>query len=387
MHICCFSTSSNLSNFIGIQYAQGHSVTYIYPKIKKSGYDSTLLDRLTFKAYLMKNNIKDVNQVELNFEDLASIKSTLEKLPNDAVILMPAITRGPHIHIYQAVQSQSRRCLFVEPDGDLYEINSDGVIPLNDDDVSLSVKHFIQQTNGYIMQTNTQLFKETAANDLLNHILKYLEIFQNLFKNVRPLKKVETVAQHPDAYDVSPLAIVDLTKMKPFEKSVYIEALSILKKHRILSMKQNNTTIDVEFHDIRYKEYFSKSGTWLEHFTQRALESVEGISDINSSVHFVWDRNLSHLQNEIDVMALIDNQLITVSCKDTTKILENYLYILESHSEQLSDDAIKFVVCTTAPNALIQDRADRLNVHILVFDKDVKRFTKQVSQIIQRYRV
>ena len=120
MHICCFSTSSNLSNFIGIQYAQGHEVTYISPKTKKYGYDYTLLDRLTFESYLFKNQIKEVHQIELNFEDLESIKSTLEKLPHDAVILLPAITRGPHINIYKAVQSQNRRCLFVEPDGDLY---------------------------------------------------------------------------------------------------------------------------------------------------------------------------------------------------------------------------------------------------------------------------
>ena len=108
--------------------------------------------------------------------------------------------------------------------------------------------------------------------------------------------------------------------------------------------------------------------------------------DVNSSVMFVWDKGLQHLQNEIDVMALTENQLINISCKDTAKLLETYLYILESHSEQLADDAIKIVVCTTAPNKLISDRANRLGVHIVVFEKNALLFQNNIREIILRYR-
>lgn len=386
MHICCFSMSSNLSNYIGIRYAKGQAITYIYPKLKKPQRDITLLDRLTFKSYLTKNSIKEIDQIEVDISDINALKHIIDQLPADAVILLPPLTRGPHINLYEVSFSQSRKCLFVEPDGDVYEITKNGAISMNDDDVSLSIKHFIQQTNGYILQTNTTLFKEQASNELLDYLISNLEIFQHIFKTIRPLKKVELPLQHPNAYDSSPSAIVNLAVMRSDEQLAYLEALNLLKRHNILNLKTLETTIEVEFLDVRYKDYFSKSGTWLEHYTQRALENIEEIVDVNSSVMFVWDKGLQHLQNEIDVMALTENQLINISCKDTAKLLETYLYILESHSEQLAEDVIKIVVCTTAPNKLISDRANRLGVHIVVFEKNAFLFQKNIREIILRYR-
>ena len=89
------------------------------------------------------------------------------------------------------------------------------------------------------------------------------------------------------------------------------------------------------------------------------------------------------LRNEIDVMGVFKNNLICISCKDTSSHSIEFLNELFIYANNLgSEESIKILVATHEPKSIIQVRAKELNIHILIFRGDVSSFQQELRRIV-----
>lgn len=372
MQTYCFSFSSNISNFIGIKYLKTEKITILY---LKNNNDS--INRYIMEKYLRRNGYKNIN-IE------AYTENTFKYINSKATVLLPPLNKAREIPIYQSAFKYDFKKLFIEDDGDVYNVENHSISEISNDDVDLSVRNFINQTNGHIIQTNNSLFDQKPANELLDYLVNHLKTMTHILKTVRPLKKNK---EFEHGHLPNHHAILDITTLNKEELHVYLGALRILERNNIISIVKSPKSYFIEFHELDYKEYFSKAGTWLEHYTQRALESFEEIDDVNSSVMFLWDDEQKQVKNEVDVMGVVNNRLIAVSCKDTMKLVDDYLYELESHADSLgSDEAIKIIVTTAQIAEHIGSRAKLLDVHIVNSVDNYDRFRDDINKVLNAYQ-
>jgi hypothetical protein len=325
--------------------------------------------------------IKNISFQLLDYTSVDQLNQTFKRIESNDTIILPEVTHAKHVCIYTQLSNYNFEQLFIEKDGEIYSIHQKGISKLDNDDVKLSILDFISQTEGRIIQTNNKLFEHPASGLLLDYLLKHLGVMQEILKSIRPMKNEENTEVEGSRNVYS---IVELNRLNKEQKTIYLGALHLLEKQHLVTLTESDKILRVKFMDIRFREFFSKAGAWLEYYTHRQLKSITQISDINSSVMFVWDDHSGSIKNEVDLLAVTDNQLIAISCKDTHKLVDDYLYEIESHADLLgSEEAIKIIVTTAEPSRHIIERSKLLNVHIIEFTGDDQHFKQSILNIIK----
>ncbi|MCK8061662.1 MULTISPECIES: Card1-like endonuclease domain-containing protein [unclassified Fusibacter] len=373
--IYCFTHTNFISNYIGIKYTKDKQVIIFHDHSQNDR-----IQRYQLQTYLKREGIKSISFRLIDYTSMDQIKMAFSKIKSTDTLILPELDHARHVNLFTLLGDYTFVKLFIESDGEIYNIDNDGSNHCPNDDVKLSISDFISQTDGKIIQTNNQLFEHPSSEKLLIFILNHLKHMQKILKHVRPMKKWDAGYVYPQ---VSPFSIVDLTLMNPKEQEIYTSALKLLEIDGLLAIKTDEKLLTVEFYDLRFKEYFTKAGTWLEHYTQRQLRQISEIRDVNSSVMFVWDDHSKTVKNEVDIMAVTENQLITISCKDTSKLVDDYLYEIESHADLLgTEDALKIIVTTASSNKFIDNRAKLLDVHIVRYTGDHDAFNDAILHIL-----
>ena len=337
-------------------------------------------DLRSLQQYYQRKQLTLFELVKIDYTNNDALKTYLSQQREPCTVIMPHIERAAHFAIYHTLNTLEMPQIFIEPDGDIFNVSHGKFKQIPKDDVALTVQDFIRQTNGSIIDTGNQLFTQKPSNQLLDYYLKNLSVMVHILKDIKPMKSRE---KHSTYAPPSPISDVSLNKMTIEEQKIYMGALQVLARQGIIKTKRHKDLLEVIFVDLDYRDYFSKSGTWLEHFVLRIVSNMPDIDDALSSVFFMWDKTRRNVKNEIDVMATYHNRLITISCKDSRHIIDDYLYELEAHSEILSEDgAVKIIATTASLSPLIKERATILGIDIIAFNGDVNKFESEIKHAI-----
>ena len=145
------------------------------------------------------------------------------------------------------------------------------------------------------------------ADKLLEVILRNTDLYDKLLTPV-PIKT-----------DLANRHLVHLKRemINKAEGKLLDELLDIMIQNGICAYHSKMNKEMIEFHNIDFKEFISKVGTWLEMVTYKAIKSLAQVSDVGASVSFQWHMNRRLTKNEVDVMAVHDHKLIMISCNNT----------------------------------------------------------------------
>jgi|GEM_PF-2369896 len=374
MHVICFSCNTHIANYIGIKYLDANKISYLALPLEAQD------DLRSLQQYYQRKQLTKFELIKMDYTHQEILEQYLRKQEEPCTIILPHIEKAAHFTIYHTLSSLQISQIFIESDGNIFKVSKGRFKQIPKDDVSLTVQDFIRQTKGNILDTGNHLFTQKPANQLLDYYLKHLPVMVHILKDIKPMKSRE---KHSKYASPSPISDVSMNKMTSEEQKVYMGALRVLTRQGIIKTKRRREKLEVIFIDLDYRDYFSKSGTWLEHFVLRIVSDIPDIDDALSSVFFMWDKTRKSVKNEIDVMATYNNRLIAISCKDSRHIIDDYLYELEAHSEILSEDgAVKIIATTATLSPLIKERASILGIHIVAFNGNVSTFKNEIEHII-----
>lgn len=364
----CLFEENNITNYIGIKHFNPMEIVIlkspdILAHYDYSSFESFLTDK-GFKVFFKNTNPYNMGELQKAFSDTGE----------GDIVLLPNSNYAYIYNFYELVRSTPATLAFVEDDGEIYISGEHGFKYVHSNDVDLLVNDFIGSLGGRINHFSNILFEEPLCQELLKIILKNPNLYSEVFKYKTPMKSI---------LDDKGKVLISLSNLTAKEKNFIAYLLDLLNKNHICSKRESTLSYTIYFQDLRYKEYLTKSGTWLEHLTFNALNSISGIDDVKASVSFQWDAKNDILRNEIDVMGVFKNNLICISCKDTSSHSIEFLNELFIYANNLgSEESIKILVATHEPKSIIQVRAKELNIHILIFRGDVSSFQQELRRIV-----
>ncbi|AOR22241.1 Card1-like endonuclease domain-containing protein [Clostridium taeniosporum] len=168
------------------------------------------------------------------------------------------------------------------------------------------------------------------------------------------------------------------------EKRILNSCLNYLENIGAIKYRKNKNNIEVYFQKDYLKGFIFKSGTWLEVLTNIVVREIKEIDDVKSGVTFVWNNTESKVKNELDVLAVKDDVLICISCKDSAKYDEDALNELDVYSKRLGGkNSKKILVATQEPcKRCIKERAEMMGISLIILDKDIDKFKNELKRAI-----
>jgi hypothetical protein len=150
----------------------------------------------------------------------------------------------------------------------------------------------------------------------------------------------------------------------------------------------NNQELFIKFKDSYIKNFIFTTVSCLEEIIYKVIKEIRDISDVKAGVMFLWDKNVHVVRNELDILASFDGYLLCISCKDTNRYDESTLNELQVYSEQLAGDNVKkLLISTQLPlKQTIIERADEMNIKIIIFDGNIEKFKNELYVTIQKLR-
>ncbi len=328
---------------------------------------------LALGTYLKKMNCLVTYQMidPYNTDELVAFSKGVR--PDD-VFIVPT-NRSAYIFNLTLILKGICRVAYVESDSDFYELKEGYFVPLNMDDFDLNIDDYVNQYGGQILNSNTEVFDNPVADQVLEVILRNTELYDNLLTPV-PIKT-----------DVVNRRLVRLKRemINHAEGKLLDEILDIMIRNGICAYHSKGSKDFIEFYNIDFKEFISKNGTWLEMVTYKAIKSLAEVSDVGASISFQWHMNRRLTKNEVDVIGIYRHKLIIISCKNTNSHNEQSLYELYTHSERLDENqAVKIMVTTGEPVEAFYQRAQDLKIHIVIFNGDMEKFVRGLGVAIAR---
>ncbi len=347
-------TDQNILNVIAAKYYHKHDVIILKnPRFIANYSESGLIE------YLRKEG-RTVQQQTFDPYDPQNLLNLKGRVSGADVVVIPSGGYAYALNMASLLKDACTLC-YIEVDGDIFIENNGIFEELKQDDMELDVEDFIENFGGNISTSSENFFDEPTSIKAFDLIKDNLELYQSMMRPI-PIKS--------HFHDKNKVFInLKTFEEKPQAKEFMDKLLTLLSKAGKCDVKTKADEYVVYFHDKDYKEFFSKSGTWLEAITYRALAQIKSVESPMSSVKFYWKTGQGRVINEIDVMGVHDNNLVLISCKDTKSHTETTLYELFTHGEQLGFDSIKKILVTTsAPLEAFRNRAEDLGVSIVLYD-------------------
>ena len=244
----------------------------------------------------------------------------------------------------------------------------------------MSIDEITKVSGANIVCDSSDLCSKKDIVDITNIILKNLDLWhkykQKLYDN--------SIFIHD--YKDSTKVTINKEMLEDEESHLLYKILKYLKSINGIGYFEERNNIKVNFNNTYLKAFLFKSGTWLEVLTNIVIDEIKEIDEVKNSVVFFWSDDAKRVRNELDVVAVKDSVLVCVSCKDSDKYDENALNELEVYSEKLGGKkAIKILVATKQPiKKSVVDRAREMNINLVIIDKDINKFRKQLSSIINK---
>lgn len=229
-----------------------------------------------------------------------------------------------------------------------------------------------------IIRDSETLFKKKELIEISKYILNNLQVWD---KYKRILYDKEIFVHYYD----KPLRItINKDLLEDVEYKLLSSILDYLKNIEGIKCIDKSNKLEVYFKESYLKGFLFKSGTWLEVLTNLAFKEIGDIDEVKCGVEFFWSKDINNVMNELDVIAIKDSVLICVSCKDSSRYDDEALNELAVNSERIGGrEAIKILVATKLPDkAVVLDRAEEMNIKVIIIDCDFEKFRKNIADVI-----
>jgi len=359
-------TEQNILNVIAAKHFDCNNIVIMKDRAFKSPFAE---DGLT--TYLRNEGFRTETHT-FDPYDRNDLNELSQQLKKDDLFVVPNSRYAYTLNMVTLFRDKCRMA-FVEEDGDIYLQEGEHFKEVVKDQVDLEVEDYIENFGGYIKHSSEVLFEEPCANTLFKKIIQHLNTYRTMLKPSPIKMNYDTGYVH-----------VDMQRLNKSQKQLMTDLINIMVRYNVCALKEKSTHNTLIFYDDEYKDFIGKVGTWLEMATYKALSNFKDVDSPMSSVFFYWNRKVSSVSNEIDVMGTYDNRLVLISCKDTGNNLEKALYELFTHGEQLGfDKSFKVLVTTSELYPQLKQRAKELGIHLVRFDKDMRSLSVGLKQVLK----
>lgn len=363
-----FLDVNNILSYIAVSHYKPENVVILISQ-NLSG-----LDEESYIRFLKEKGIETVATHTVDPYDTDKVSSLIEE---KGTVILPDSRYAYKLDLFYKLHKRNLKIVYVEEDGDIFEFR-EGFKEVRRNSAELDVSDYINNFGGRIYESNTKLFDEDNAIKILGIIMSDLSTYRKTTRNSVPFKT---------DYDNQNKLDLFLSQMNEKEKILIQKIVDVLVSGRVAKARRRKNTLSLYFNDRRYKDYIAKSGTWLEHMTYLALKDVDELTDVDASVAFDWHYTKKDIRNEIDLLAVFDNRLVVISCKDTKHHDEDQLNKLVVHAEGLGlKDSIKVFAVSRKPSESILERAKELGIHVLVYSGSKDKLTKDFKKILKLSR-
>ncbi|WP_252232498.1 DUF1887 family CARF protein [Clostridium sp. ZBS15] len=340
----------------------------LYEKLKK--YHKEIFPSIDIESYIIsEGNIKEINNL-LNSLDIEKtiINVTGGKRINSLILLNQALIKKFNI-VYIDILNKR-----------IYELGND-IKNKSEEFKDIYIDDILKITGSDILLDSSKISKYSDVINITEKIYKNLELWykykQYLYDNHLFIHD----------YSQSNKVIINLSNLYgQEEKRILNSCLNYLEKINAIKYKKSKNDIVVHFQQDYMKGFIFKSGTWLEVLTNIVVREIEEIDDVKSGVIFLWNNNEIKVKNEFDVLAVKDDVLICISCKDSAKYDEDALNELDVYSKRLGgNNAKKILVATQEPyKRCIKERAEMMGISLIILDKDIEKFKNELKKVINK---
>lgn len=243
---------------------------------------------------------------------------------------------------------------------------------------SLKVTDYLDLGGGQVLQDEKEKYETTPYKEMLNFLKDHYEdVFRDIHHFFKPTKVHYAVGDDHAFYFEILKQGIGLQEQEQLHQ--FFEALQKMnwvrkveedeKKYRVYSMTKE-------------MEYYLTSGAWLEHITYDIMKQIA--KDTHTGFKFAWQKNKSYIHNELDVVAVMDNHLICISCKDTDRYNYQTLNELMVYATRLGGKESIKVLVVTMPSykASTFERAKGMGIHIVEFYDSIKSLEEQLRELV-----
>lgn len=333
------------------------------------------------KLYFEVNQSYNLETISIDIGDYNSLKNNLDKYLKDKSII--CLNGGERINsllllrfsmeyriesIYLDIKNKKR-----------YVFGKDSrTIEQQLDD--MSIDDITKLSGANIIDESSYLCNKSEVVEITKTILANLDLWHNYKQRLYD----NSIFTHN--YQDTSEVIIHRNLLNDEEKQLLDKVLVYLKKVNGIEYLTKNSDVYVTFKNNYLKGFLFKSGTWLEVLTNIVINEIKEIDEVKSSVTFFWSEDSRCVKNELDVVAVKDSVLLCISCKDSDKYDEDALNELEVYSNRLGGKhCIKILVATKKPiKKSVIDRAKEMNINLVIVDKDINKFRKEISMIIKK---
>lgn len=281
-----------------------------------------------------------------------------------------------------AIQNFITRVIISQKSSKLIEFKNFKKKIYNVKDIALNIDNFIENFGGEIAAHNTEIFSTKKVNRFIDWIIANPEKWHNL--NVHLFKKSSkfVIPKFKDANYSS----IYFNRIHENTRKFMYEFLYFLKEIEAIDFHQSKNKIKIVYKELGIANIFKKPGTWLEALVLRVLKSIENIDEVKASVQFFWDGNLQKVRNELDILAVEDQQMICISCKDTNSYGKEALNELDVYSKKIGGRNVqKLLVATEDPYYEFDlERSKSMNIKIIKYENDYGQLVSNLYNAIHQ---
>ncbi len=292
-------------------------------------------------------------------------------------------TKLMSILTYKAAEDSDMTLIYVDNDSNKILKIEESVEEIVHIDLELSVEDLVCSTGAEIINNSTELYEKEEFKKLVDFMVSDYESWKQVKGILRNFQIVKLHEQYPMEIEIISGGL------KTAQIKYLDDFLSELSKGNMIKQyKLNSDHVRFEFANKETKTFVMMAGCWLEALTYRYIKEIKDIGNVISGMLFVWDKAVK-VRNELDVVATVDSHLVCVSCKDTNKYDVDELNELEVYADHLGGNrVIKILVSTERPERkdMTYQRAKEMDIHIVIFDGDVKSFKNKLYSIINETR-
>lgn len=296
---------------------------------------------------LVESEYKKIPVNQTVIDRLEDIDQIIDKKNKENYIYFSDETSVESFYLHEiAIRNFITRVILSQKSSKLIEFKNFNKTIHNVKDIALNINNFIENFGGEIANHHTNAFSTKKVNKFIDWIIENPEKWHNLNVHLFKKNKKFVIPRYKDAN----YGNIYLSRVHKVTRQYMFELLHFLNDIDAINFYKKNGKIKVIYKDIGINKIFSRPGTWLEALVLRILKTIETIDEVKASVEFFWDGNIQQVKNELDILAVNDQQMICISCKDTNNYGKEALNELDVYSKKIGGrNVTKILVATEDP--------------------------------------
>lgn len=372
----------NMHNIIAIRKFQPEEIIFLYEYTKENDEAFNEL-----REFIIKNS-KVINIKGMSFKKFNNLEVEdwiINNTEKETIINISGGNKFKSLMLYQIAQKHNFKTIFVDLESEkIYEFDKNDIKEIIKEEFSLEIDSYIGSRGGEIITESTRIYSNENIEEILAFLMENYAMWHSvkkILKNQEHVKKTN--------YMMPEEMIIRTNGIDYKQKDNIMKLMYKLKELKHINMKWiNEQELFIKFKESYIKNFIFTTGSWLEAITYKVIKEIADISDVKAGVMFLWDKNVHLVRNELDVLASFDGFLLCISCKDTNRYDEATLNELQVYSERLAGNNVKkLLISTQIPlKQTIIERADEMNIKIIIFDGNIEKFKNELYLTIQKFR-